>query len=274
LYAVGPAALALVLLSSAQSVPSRRTANEWEAEAGARFSASESEQAQGNGEEMLRRIAKSMGHYARDISEIPLQVETKVSKTDTGGREKRSESSTHSMQFIRRSYGDGQFTRHLQAHKAGLHRVSKDELNADSAVGVLALMFDNGAASNTRAYDITEHAKSKRLELKIVDTGPCEGFDPNEVRERKWCGEAQLFLDRDTLEPLSASVTAGGFPFTAGKVRYKSFHFDEQFQSVNVGGSKEPFLLPAKVVVTYETDNERTVIEGKYAVKGKGGARK
>ena len=216
----------------------------------------------------LNRLAQSMGRYARDISEIPLTVESTVTTFDSSGRERRTTTSSHTMQFVRRSYGEGVVRRQLHVNKPGLHRVSLDEVNGDSATAVLALMFDNGKVSSAYRYNLVLHVVSKRLEMGITNDRPCEGFDPKERKEeRLWCGEMHLVVDSETLEPLGASFTAGGFPKTFGKVRYMSFKFVEEFQKVAVEGSGVPFLLPAKVRVTYESDRGRTDIESKFSLK-------
>ncbi len=209
-----------------------------------------------------------MGRYARDISEIPLKVESTVHKFDTSGNEKHTKSSSHSMQFVKRSYGDGRVSRRLEAHKAGLHRISVDEMNGDTATGLLALMFDNGALSGSNRCDLALHEISKRLEVTIRNEGPCEAFDPSVVHPSlRFCGETHLLMDSSTLEPLEASFEAGGFPAMFGKVRYLSFKFSEEFQKVSIPGNEEPFLLPKKIVVTYESGLGRTVIESAFSAK-------
>jgi hypothetical protein len=219
--------------------------------------------------QVLAVVARTMGDYARDISEIPLTVETTVTKFAPGGRQRSTSTSPHSMQFVKRFYNGGQVTRNLQARKSGLHRVSKDEVNGDEATAVLALIFDNGKVSNTFGYDFTEHVISKRLDLKITDIGECHAFDPMIVDHRKWCGEGHLLLDSSTLAPLSATFKAGGFPQAFGNVRYLSFSFEEEFQTVPFDPGSEPLLLPARVVLTYESDKGKTVIESSYSLDTK-----
>jgi hypothetical protein len=132
-------------------------------------------------------------------------------------------------------------------------------------------MFDNGTVSDfsSSRYDLIFHTLSKRLEVKIANEGrPCEGFDPSIKHDRlRFCGETHLWVDSNTLDPVEASFEAGGFPTTFGKIRYLSFKFTEQFQKVLVEGNKEPYLLPAKLVVTYESDRGKTVIESKFSVQ-------
>lgn len=214
-------------------------------------------------------VARTMGNYARDISEIPLTVQSTVTRFDSNGKQRSSNTSPHSMQFIQRSYNGGEVTRRLQAHKPGLHRISKDELNGDEAAAVLALIFDNGRASDGYRYDVTEHVVSKRLEVTVSDSGECQAFDPMIVEHRKWCGGGQLLLDSSTLAPLNATFKAGGFPQTFGNVTYLSFGFEEQFQTVAAESGTEPLLLPARIVVTYESDQGRTVIESRFSVAAK-----
>ena len=218
-------------------------------------------------EDVLKRVAESMGRYARDISEIPLNVESTVSKFDRSGNQKRRQSSSHTMEFVKRSYGQGEVRRRLRESKPGLRRVSKDELNGDLAIAVLALAFDDGSVSPAYRYELIFHTVSELLEVKVTDNRRCEGFDPNAADERRWCGEARLMIDAATLDPVSASFEAGGYPRTFGKVRYLSFRFVQEFQKVANEGSSEPFLLPKKVSVTYESDEQRTIIESKYSAE-------
>jgi hypothetical protein len=216
----------------------------------------------------LNRVSRSMGRYARDVSEIRLNVQTAVRELDTSGNEKSRKTSSHFMQFVKRSYTKGSVLRRLQVRKHGLHRVSADEMNADSATALLSLLFDKGAVSGSNAYNLVLHTLSRRLEVKIVDGRLCEGFDPSVVPDtRSFCGETILSLDSTTLDPIAASFNANGFPRIFGKVRYNSFAFTEEFQKVLVEGSAEPFLLPARVVVTYETDAGRTVVESTYSLR-------
>ena len=217
--------------------------------------------------ELLKRVERSMKRYGRDVSEIPLVVESRVSKFDANGKEERSTSSSHSMQFVKRSYGEDVVRRELRLHKPGLHRVSRDETNADSATALLALAFDNGRADSYK-YELITHVISNRLEVKFNNSSPCAAFDPSdEQHERRWCGETHLLLDSVTLDPISASFEAGGFPGTFGNIRYHSFKFTEEFQKLSIKGSSVPFLLPARMVVTYESDKGRMVTESKYSVK-------
>lgn len=182
--------------------------------------------------ELLKRVERSMKRYGRDVSEIPLVVESRVSKFDANGKEERSTSSSHSMQFVKRSYGEDVVRRELRLHKPGLHRVSGDETNADSATAVLALAFDNGRAPGSYDYELITHVISKRLEVKLNNSSPCAAFDPtDEQHERRWCGETHLLLDSATLDPISASFEAGGFPRTFGNIRYHSFKFTEDFRN-------------------------------------------
>jgi hypothetical protein len=216
----------------------------------------------------LHRIASSMGRYARDISEIPLNVDSEVLTFDATGTLREKKESSHTLQFVTRSYGQGLVKRHLRMNKTWLHRVSQDEVNGDSATAVLALLFDNGRASPAYRYNLILHSTSKRLEATITNDRACQGFDPTvRQKERNWCGETNLVLDSETLEPVNASFAAGGFPRTFGRNRYLSFKFVEEFQRIGVEDTKEPFLLPAKVLVTYESDRGRTVIESKFSVK-------
>jgi hypothetical protein len=216
-------------------------------------------------QELLEQVAHSMGRYARDLSELPLNVVSTISRFDSNGTEKHQHSSSHSMQFVKRSYADGKVIRRLEAHKRGLHRVSSDEVNGDSATGLLALLFDNGKISGAYRYDLIEHLKSNRLEVKIADVGPCQGFDPTVVRERQWCGVMDLLLDGTTLEPIRASFKAAGFPKIFNGIRYLSFDFVEEFQTIPMKGNSAPFLLPLKTVVHYDTERERTTVESTFS---------
>lgn len=210
-----------------------------------------------------------MGNYARDISEIPLTVQSTVTRFDRNGKQRSSNTATHSMQFIRRSYNGGEVTRRLHAHKPGLHRISKDELNGDEATAVLALIFDNGTPSAAYRYDVTEHVVSKRLEVNLGDSGECRAFDPMIVDHRKWCGGGHLLLDSSTLVPLTATFKAGGFPQTFDNITYLSFSFKEEFQTVPVEASAQPLLLPAIIVLNYESDKGRTVVESRFSLAPK-----
>lgn len=218
----------------------------------------------------LKWVAQSMGRYARDISEIPLHVESTVYEFDANGNEKHRRSSSHSMQFVKRTYADGRVSRQLEAHKRGLHRVSVDEMNGDSATGLVAVLFDNGALSGSITCDLVLHKISKRLEVKIRNEGPCEAFDPSVTHPSlRFCGETHLLMDSSTLEPLEASFEAGGFPATFEGIRYLSFKLKEEFQKVSMPENENPFLLPAKIMVTYESERGKTVIESKFSVKSR-----
>ncbi len=214
-----------------------------------------------------QQVAQSMKRYARDISEIPIQVEATTSYYDKQGKLKKTKKTTHTMQFVKRYVKGGKVVRELTWKRPGLHWVSKDEANADSSTSLMALLFDNGVLDSSHTYNLTVHTVSKRVDVRIGHTKACEPFDPMNVHKRLWCGDANLELNLDTMMPLKASFDEGGLPHQFDSALFKSFHFDEEFQMVPIAGSSEPLLLPAKIVVSYETDRGKTTVESHYSIR-------
>ncbi len=215
---------------------------------------------------LLQRVAQSMKRYARDISEIPIQVSVTTSHYDQHGTLKKQRITSHSMQYVKRFVSGDRVVRDLTWKRSLFRGVTTEEANADSATSLFALLFDNGQTDNSHTYSLISHPSNNTLHVHIGHRIGCEPFNPMDVKQRLWCGEADLQLAADSLVPLRGSFDESGLPHDFDGTVFRSFHFDEEFQFVSVEGSREPLLLPAKVVVEVQTDRGKTRVESRYSV--------
>lgn len=210
-------------------------------------------------------IQKRMHDYLRDITELPLTVNSEVTVSD------RSETTTEQKHSAHRlTYEAGSSPR----KKAGVERIGESkagswEVHAD--VGVFATAYVFLPDQWSKAY---EHSSSKREGDTVLITyrsrEECSPWKKNWLgwhgfKFVEWCGAGELRLKADDLTPLEASFTGSQVAPDLGSSDAPSYLYTMTFQRVALPGNVNLFIVPRDVTLTVRYKEHRVVVHNSYS---------
>jgi hypothetical protein len=216
-------------------------------------------------------------HYFRDTAEFPMVQTTTLSVTDASGRRSKPKVQTTSYLFqgySRQANGPqvnitGHVSMWARLHGSKMMWVAANSAFWTSIPGIALYATPNTYTLQVRA--ISEH----RIAATLIPVRSCS-FSMNE-RNSRWyfpddlCGRSQFQLG-DKLAFQRFSYEVPGLPASVrldpfGRCTLRRYHTDMSFQSVNLPGEDEPFLVPKQVTATLETDKGTIVISSSYRPK-------
>jgi len=209
----------------------------------------------------LDRVTDMMGQYDQDITELPLDITTRIQKFDLQGKIVSTRENTHRFEVTESRSGSN--ARRTAVLKQVPRNSRAEHELADGTPIMVGLLFRRGVASSTK-FEVTSN---EHVVIVSHETpGTCHSFDVDEhgFKLTSWCGKERLTVDAATWTPLEYSFEAGGLPVTIGKKELRLYRANQTFQTVRIETGKRPFLLPKTVVATIETHKGKTVITSSY----------
>jgi hypothetical protein len=113
------------------------------------------------------------------------------------------------------------------------------------------------------------------ITAELTPLKPCAGFTMKKLAQSyipdQPCGSSEFQLgngmafQRFSFEALGLPTPVKMDPF--GRCTLRRYHADVSFQSVNLPGDTEPFLVPKQVTATLETDKGTILISSDYQPK-------
>lgn len=215
-------------------------------------------------------------HYFRDTAELPMVQTTTFSVIDSPGRKRKPQSTSTDYLFHGYSRKNATVNSHLTGHSmwAGLGGFKMLKRSANSAFWTMVpgvrLYVEKGD------YILKTHIPESGgpILAELTPSRPCAPFTMTkpEYYLPNWpCGPSEFQLTKD-LAFQEFSYEASGLPAPIkinpfGRCTLRRYHTDVSFQSVNLPGEDEPFLVPKEVTAALETDKGTIVISSYYQPK-------
>ena len=213
-------------------------------------------------------------HYFRDTAELPMVQTTTFSVTDSSGRRSKPKVQTTFYLFqgySRQANGPQVNIRGHVSMWAMLHGSKMIWVSANNALWTSIPGLALYAKPDTYKFQVRAIGE----DLATATYTPIRGcsFSMNE-RNSRWyfpddlCGPSEFQLTKD-LAFQEFSYEASGLPAPVkmdpfGRCTLRRYHADVSFQSVDLPGEKDPFLVPKEVTATLETDKGTIVISSSF----------
>lgn len=215
--------------------------------------------------------------YFRDTAELPMVQTTTFSVTDLSGRKRK-------LKAVKGSYLFQGYNQHRHSTQVNLamHESMWAELrgskllwiSGNSAVWTTVPGASLYANRDTYKFQVTANPESLTT-ATLTPVRPCP-FSMNDRNSRYYfpddlCGPSQFELSKDLVFQ-KFSYNAPGLPAPVkldpfGHCTLRTYHTDITFQSVNLPGESDPFLVPKQATTTLETDKGTIVISSTYKPK-------
>jgi hypothetical protein len=216
-------------------------------------------------------------HYFRDTAELPMVQRTTFTVNDPAGRRRKQEIQTTSYLFQGYSRHGNSTQVNLKGNLStwAIFRGSRMLwISANSAVWTT--VPGANLYANPDTYKFREGVNGEDLATVTLTPVRACSFSMNQ-RNSRWyfpddlCGPSVFQLSKD-LAFQKFSYDARGLPasvklYPFGRCTLRRYHTDISFQSVNLPGEKEPFLVPKLVTASVETDKGTIVISSTYQPK-------
>ncbi|MGE5324760.1 MAG: hypothetical protein ACM3SW_17975 [Actinomycetota bacterium] len=211
--------------------------------------------------------------YFRDTAELPMVQTTTFSVTDHSGRTRRPKTITttyvfHGYSKARRTT-NATFTGH-ESFWALLRGSKMMKIAGNSAFLTMLPGLSLYAEKSDYALHINASGKGEEV-AQLTPVKPCSSFtmkQPQFYIPDHPCGPGEFLLGKDlTFQEFSFDVPGLPAPVKLdpfGHCTLRSYHADVTFQSVNLPGESDPFLVPKQVTATLETDKGTIVISSTY----------
>jgi hypothetical protein len=229
----------------------------------------------------LDQLTTAAQHYFRDSAEFPLLQKTTFAVVEANGHARKIQSV--SAEYIFAGYNRGTKTAHGRVHGdvsmwQGMNGAKAFKAATSSVVWAMdagqklfaepgELMFEAGETSTAGGVRTAKFTPAKPCPtVTMKDHGLW--YVPD-----KRCGLTEFQLHDDLsfqkytfdLSGLPAPVDLDAF----GACILQRYHAEVEFQSVEVAGEKEPFLVPKLVTATLETNKGKIVIASVYEAKAR-----
>jgi len=216
-------------------------------------------------------------HYFRDTAELPMVQRTTFWVTDSSGRRRKPKIQTTTYLFQGYSRQANGPLVNISGHVSmwAMFRGSKMMLiSANSAMWTSMPGMSLYAKPETYKFRVTANGGGLNT-ARLAPVRACS-FSMNE-RNSRWyfpddlCGPSEFQVSKNLVFQ-KFSYEAPGLPAPVklvpfGRCTLRRYHVDVSFQSVNLPGDKEPFLVPKQVTATLETDKGSIVISSDYTPK-------
>ena len=229
----------------------------------------------------LERLTTAAKHYFRDSAEFPLLQKTTFSVVEANGRARKMQ--TVSAEYVFRGYNRGtkKGTGHIHGEVsiwAGMNGAKAFKASTSSAVWAIDAGEKLYAEPGELVFEANETSSADRMRTAtLTPATPCPTVTMKDHAgwyvpdHRCGLGEFQVHDDMSfqkytfDLSGLPAPVEIDPF----GPCILQRYHVEVEFQSVEVPGEKEPFLVPKLVTATLETNKGKTVIASVYEPKAR-----
>jgi hypothetical protein len=217
-------------------------------------------------------------HYFRDTAELPMVQMTTFSVIDSSARRRKRK--TMETRYLFQGYnGHRNSTQvNVRGHESTWAILRGSRLlwiSVNSAVWTTVPGATLYAKPDTYKFEATANSEGVTT-ATVTPVRTCSSFSMNE-RNSRWyfpddlCGPSEFEVSKDLVFQ-KFSYDASGLPAPVkldpfGRCTLRRYHADVSFQSVNLPGDKEPFLVPKEVIATLETDKGTIVISSHYEPK-------
>ena len=215
----------------------------------------------------VAELANAAKIYLRDSAEFPLDMHLTMSAVSTSGRVIKADTAEGRYDFHgynpRSEHGAASF----RVTTKGMFHSAKPMV-APARNSFLAAILPNTvlfkSAADRYSLEMVPSPNPLLLTARVLPHSPCTEF--------KWageynapetiCGSSEFQLQKDDLSLRHFSFEAGALPVLAdvkpfGKCQLRRYHLEADFQRVTLPNDPKPFLVPAHVDVTVETDKGR-----------------
>jgi len=234
--------------------------------AGAQFSVRSGAPAAPSATLTMDDLLTAAKHYFRDTAELPMVQTTTFSVTDSSGRRRKPKIQTTSYLFQGYSRQANGPQVNIRGHVSMWARIHGSKMMWISANNALWTSIP-GLALYAKPDTYKFQVRAIGEDLATATYTPIRGcsFSMNE-RNSRWyfpddlCGPSEFQLTKD-LAFQEFSYEASGLPAPVkmdpfGRCTLRRYHADVSFQSVDLPGEKDPFLVPTEVTATLELTRE------------------
>jgi hypothetical protein len=223
------------------------------------------------------RLISAAKLYFRDTAEFPMVQVTTMTVTDAASKARKPSTITGEYLFHgyskNRKTSNGTFRGNISMWAA----LRGAKLAKASMNGIFFTMMPGFQIySETDGYTFEDGTGGQGgPKLKLLPVNPCPAFSltrpPESYLPAHACGEMEFDLDKDS-KLLKFTFESEGLPaqlklYPFGKCTLLRYHTDVSFQSVTLRNEKTPFLVPAQVTTTLQTNKGVIVIASRYGPK-------
>ncbi len=222
----------------------------------------------------LAELANATRTYLRDSAEFPLDMHLTLSAVSTSGRVIKADTAEGRYDFHgynpRSEHGSASF----RITTRGMFHSAKPMV-APARNSFLAAILPNTvlfkSAADRYSLETVPSQNALLLTVRVSPLSACTEF--------KWadqynapdtiCGISEFQLQKDDMSLRHFSFEAGALPVVAevkpfGKCQLRRYHLEAEFQKVTLPNDPKPFLVPAHVDVTVETDKGRLLMTADF----------
>jgi hypothetical protein len=229
----------------------------------------------------LEQLTTAAQHYFRDSAEFPLLQKTTFSVVEANGHARKVQSV--SAEYIFRGYNKGTKKAGARIHGdvsawQGMTGAKTFKASTSSVIWAMdagqklfadpgMLLFEAGETSGAAGAQTAKMTPAKPCPtVTMKDHGawyvPDQRCGPSEFQVG---GDLSFQKYTFDLSGLPVPVDIDAF----GPCILQRYHAEVEFQSVEVPGEKEPFLVPKQVTATLETNKGKIVIASVYEPKAR-----
>lgn len=215
--------------------------------------------------------------YFRDTAELPMVQTTTFSVTDHSGRTRKPKTITTTYVFHGYSKASQTANATFNGHESLWAMLRGSKTMKVSMNGAMWTIIP-GIRLYGDAYSmqIDQSANSNgSITAQFTPIKPCPPFAMTKFSQYYLpdhsCGPGEFQLGNDlTFQKFSSDIPGLPAPVKLdpfGQCTLRSYHADVTFQSVNLPGESDPFLVPKQATATLETDKGTIVISSSYQPK-------
>jgi len=229
----------------------------------------------------LEQLTTAAQHYFRDNAEFPLLQKTTFAVVEANGHARKVRSI--SAEYIFAGYNRGTKTASGRIHgNVSIWQGMNGTKTFKAATSSVMWSMDAGqklfAEPGELVFEAGETGKADGVRTaKFIPAKPCPTVTMKDhgvwyMPEHR-CGLSEFQVGGDLsfqkytfdLSGLPAPIDIDAF----GACILQRYHAEVEFQSVEVAGEKEPFLVPRLVTATIETNKGKIVIASVYEAKAR-----
>jgi hypothetical protein len=223
------------------------------------------------------QLVKATKLYFRDTAEFPMVQVTTVNVTGAAGKTHKPITTTGEYLFHGYSKNNNVANTTFRTKVSMWTALRGSKIVKMSMNGIFFTMMPGFQIySETDGYTFEDGTGSQTSPtVKMIHAEPCPAFSLMQIPESYLpehpCGEMGFNLDNDsklqkfTFESEGLPAQLKLYPF--GKCTLLRYHTDVIFQSVTLRDEKTPFLVPAQVTTTLQTNKGVIVIASRYRPK-------
>ncbi len=215
---------------------------------------------------LLDRLGQVLKQHLRDLTENPLKVEVRITRFDSLGVPAMTLHRSHRFEVLSTRWGD------VARARGVLRNVDRGTFEpqalADYAMFFTPVMLSIRPGGYVFTALVLPRARTITISYSSRQT--CQTFAPDRKgwQITDWCGQGQLTFAADSMLPLRATFDSAGLPLANGPRTLLSYRVEEEFQSVPLPGTSQPYLLPRRVLATYEDEQGKIIVEAQYSPAG------